>query len=364
MKLNILIVLLLVLAGCSTAPTDPTSQPSVETDSPTTATPQPTTQPPPPSTTAVRSTTTSQPTTATQTTAALANNPWQQETIAVAIAQPNSDGRDYRPLVRDALDYWELNSSTYTEFDVEFELVEYPKQADVIIEFHLTVSSCGYQTTEKLLGCAPVYSPERTFPIPTRVSIEAGYVNSTTIEIIKHELGHTLGLRHQSSPPFMEASGYATRLTMPNATERRIPYKEETVTVYIDYSDVRDGIQYSYENAIQHALDYYNDGAGGTEPESLELKVVDNPEDANIVIRIADDRRDRFEDIRVFGYDEDSDPELEYYNNATIVVNGYSSPDTGWIVGYYLGYALGATSADELAPPFRDGEIDDGNWWK
>ncbi|WP_338728839.1 hypothetical protein [Haladaptatus sp. DJG-WS-42] len=363
MDKTVLAVVLVLLAGCGASPVDTATQTTpTPTEMATTETPSVT-----PSTTVESTTspatTTAQPT-AQPTTEAPPINPWNKNPVTVAIEKPEQDSRNYTPLVEAALDYWETNSTQYTAAEVEFEIVENSSEVDVILRMSPTIQRCGSLTSEDLLGCAPRYSPENELPSPTVVYIATGFVNETTVKTIKHELGHTLGLGHETPPAFMTAYTNATSLSIPNATERRIPFNQATLTVFVNYSNVDDGIDYAYETKIEQALDYYNNGAEGTEPDQLELVVVDTREEADIVINVGDERTEPYTDISVFGYDTDDDPAFEYYSNATITVAGYDSGDTGWIVGYYLGYALGAESNEELPRPFRDGEIDDPNWWE
>ncbi|WP_332899134.1 hypothetical protein [Haladaptatus sp. CMSO5] len=358
----VFVVVVLLIAGCSAIPVDNATETMATTDAVTTETQtvaDSTTGTAPTSTPA-----TTQTTVQATTTEAPPVNPWDKNPVTVAIEKPEGDSRDYTPLVEEALDYWEENSQQYADAEIEFELVENASEADLILRMSPSIGQCGSISSEDLLGCAPRYSPDNDLPSPTVVYIAAGFVNETTVKTIKHEVGHTLGLGHETPPAFMTAYTNATSLSIPNATERRIPFEESTITVYVNYSNVDDGIDYAYETKVEQAFDYYNNGAEGTEPDHLELVVVDTREEADIVINLGDERAARYTDISVFGYDTDDDPALEYYSNATITVTGYNSGDTGWIVGYYLGYALGAESNEELARPFQDGEIDDPNWWQ
>ena len=95
MRRALALVALLVMAGCAGGPASPAADP----DATATQTPTP-----------------------TPTWDGDPDNHFRERTLTVALADEAGTGRDYAPLVREALDYWEQNAAQFAGFPVEYEI--------------------------------------------------------------------------------------------------------------------------------------------------------------------------------------------------------------------------------------------------
>lgn len=352
------VVLLVVLAGCAGAgttapPTDgETSGTSVESGLSNSTT----------------NTETATTTTTTTTTTAPPASPWGPETVTVAIQNYVNESRDFRPLVRQSLSYWEGANATYGTYQPDYELVEDPADAMLVIRFVGTVYDCDSADVDTTLGCAPLLTPGSAAADTEIVRVRGGYVDATTVDIIKHELGHTRGLRHGDDPlPLMATVDEdATRYAITNATDRANPWEQDTLDVYLDadagWSETK------LRTEAQQAIDYYNDGAGGWSKSNVTLRLTDDRSNADIVIR-ADANDDLgFDDggyaWRIDGTQLDSDPAHERYTNATLTLGSVRKDAGAWYVGTLLGYSLGAENQTELPVPFADPDDADERWFE
>lgn len=292
------------------------------------------------------------------------SSPWGDDPVVVGIDAP--DGREYAPLLRKATAYWEANARRYAGYDIDYEVRPNADSPDVAVRFVDDVPTCGH--TRDAVGCAPLITDRRQRSATEEVYVETGLSDDSTVLVLEHELGHTLGLKHSDAPQHvMEAKSILYTQPQPNATERAFPWKDTDFTVYVDAANASDPDV--ARDQVGHALDYYEGGADGTVPSNLTFRYVDSPENADIVVSFDDSSTcsdTAGSCFRTVGPDPDGDDAIEWYSQLRIVLVGLDSDAVGWHVGNWLAYGFGMEDADEVPPPFRNASYRDrrSEWWQ
>lgn len=294
-------------------------------------------------------------------------DPWPgKNDLTVAIESEVPSERDYRPLVTEALRYWEEVDGEYGEYEATFEVVPDPADADIVVSFTTEITQCGVETSELTLGCASLLGTSSAALSPERVDIETGYTDESTIRVLKHEFGHLYGLEHGQSPkPLMNAEFDATRLPQQDAVEKENPWERDTLRVYTDY-DSFDAPESDVREQVTQTLAYYEGGAEGNAPD-IEFVTAANESTADIVIRGYSEMDapcdlDSGSCIEIYGESTDADDALEYYSLQRIQLIELPTDRIGWHIGYQLAAAF---PAYDVPPPFDEPDSDDrSDWWK
>ena len=299
------------------------------------------------------------------------DNHWGEPVLAVSYEAPD-DGRDYGPLLERALRYWSEHGERYAGYDVVLRRAAPGERADVRVRFVETVGDCGAYGGEDAAGCAPVIDGDARVDRPVDVEVRAGLSDESTVRVLKHELGHTLGLTHDDDPAVMRSRIGITTLPRPNATERAVPWRGDDLVVYTDLegapADDRDAV----ERQVGAALHYYMDGAGGTVPSNVTFYRGDSPEDADVVVTYAgadaeDCRATSGSCGTVTGEDLDGDGALEYHDRLEVVLVDLEPAAVGWHVGRWLGAGFGHDEEGDYPDPLRrSADYDDrrSDWWE
>jgi len=290
-------------------------------------------------------------------------NPWGESTLTVAINDSSNSSREFEPLVRSSLEFWANNTTRYVGYPLEFELDRDADDPDVVVRFVDRIESCANVTGAA--GCAPFVTDSSHVSRPVSVDVVDSYSNASTRLILKHELGHVLGLNHSAEPQsVMAPTSQLETLPRTNATERRLPWDDPNFTVHVD-----DGGDPAVREQVRHALDYYADGADGAVPANVTYEFVDNRTEAEVVVNVSDElpcREGSGSCGRVQGIDPDGDDALERYDELRVTLSGVDDDAVGWHVGYWLGYSFGFETESEWPEPFRDATYEDRRteWWE
>jgi hypothetical protein len=293
-------------------------------------------------------------------------NPWGDDELTVAINNTANDSRNFRPLVADSLDFWANNSTRYAGFEIDYQLEPNASNPDIVVEFVDSIESCANVTDPA--GCAPYVNYGGEVSRPVTIEVVGSYSNESTRLILKHELGHTLGLNHTAKPQsVMAPSSQLKTLPRPNATERRLPWADANFTVYLADENVSNPEE--TRRQVRSALDYYADGANGTVPANASFEFVDNRTEAEVVVEFGEELPCRTGESgscgRVRGTDPDGDNALERYDHLRITLSDLDTEAVGWHVGYWLGYGFGFERDSEWPEPFRNASYEErrSEWW-
>ncbi len=382
MKQALFLVLLLLLAGCSSIPGMQTENRDVDTTATIETTESPT---PESSTTAPVGTPDSDqtPTVAPTPTAESAqsaatptpeldvepaDNPWGKDTVTVALVEGGHEEIDYRAALSEAIGYWNGHSE-YGGYTVEFVAIDDVDEADVRVKIRDTVESCGIEHSDDVLGCAPLLTDDTRADPPTTVKIEAGYNLQSTEDVMIHEFGHVLGIRHGEEPQeYMQPRNAAYSIAQPNASERGYPWQTTEFRFYVATEDSqRDRAE--ARDQVGHVIDYYRriKDEDPAVPSNISVAWADNRSDANVVVRFRDqlpNGKTQGSTVSQVGFDPDGDQAIEYYTNVTVALADLDTDALGWHTGYWFGQALGIDETD-LPDPFTDADARDrrSDWW-
>ncbi|MFB6251568.1 MAG: matrixin family metalloprotease [Halobellus sp.] len=356
------VVLLLTLAGCVGPVGDlPVDVPSTTTPSDgTPASTAPTTGSNPGSDTVTSEGTPSP----TPTAAPDRESPWGSEPIVVAVHDTAGSGRNWTPLVREATAYWEAEAERLAGFPVTYTVRPDADDPDIVLEFVDAVPRC--EGSDDAAGCAPLIENRRQIDRPETVSIRTGFSNESTVRVVEHELGHTLGLTHEDAPQVVMASRTVLYTEpQPDATERAFPWDDANFSVYVDVANASDPD--GARRQVKHALNYYETGAPGM-PANITFTTVERAEAADIVVQLLEASPCGPEAAscgRTVGRDPDGDGAVETYSTLRISLIDLDTNAVAWHTGYWLAYGLGAEDESERPSPFRDAPYEErrSEWW-
>jgi len=296
----------------------------------------------------------------------LPENPWGVETVTVGIEapEPGENVSDYRAFVADSVEYWNTNGHRYGEYQATFELDADAEDPDVVVRFTSTVRCRG---EPGWIGCAPLLDDTTVVDGRTTVLINSEYDEATIGRTVKHEFGHLLGIRHGEAPmPLMETNDSTAVRVESNAENRSNPWREDVIEVYVATDGLTEQRATVVGRQVGQALAYYDRGAEGVVPEHVTFRRTDSRSDAEVVVLFREESRCREgagSCAEIDGVDTDGDGAVEYYSGSTIVLSNVAGEAVGWHVGYWMGEAMGASSREELPPPFRTGTNRTGDWW-
>ncbi len=297
------------------------------------------------------------------------DDPWPASSpVVVNVSTPGNRSRDITPLVREAITWWDDRPASDRDYATDFVVRPNASNADVEVVLVEKTEQCGVEDRAEIAGCAPLFGPQTLAEGPATVRVEAGYVDASTLAVLKHEFGHVYGREHGDTPTdVMRPKTSLTRWPVTNATDREFPWNETDLSVYVDaQGDTRPGAVWA---DVEPAFDYFERGADGWLERNVTFSRTTNRSEADIVVRTTDESACGFEngglcDTRQFGRDLDSDPALEYYAFSNFTLTVTDDRKRAWFAGYAVAFALGSADAGEHPDPLQDVDNADERWWE
>lgn len=355
------VVLLVLLAGCgSGGPTQAPTTAESASDTPTVGSTPTETEPPTGTetvsetrTSARTPTTTPTPTptetrTPTPTPNPAAQNPWDAETVTVAVE--TTDGVEaparHERLLQETVQWANANSSTWSAFPIQFETVDEQYEADVVVTATPTIAECGGEAATTSFGyCTPTYDADDSAPVTERAEVASRVatpqLRNNYREVLVHLGGVDFG-EEERVDGIREFDDRAYRDPWP-ATQSVV------VGVENDVSPSR-----NVTGLVEDAVSYWESGPGAPYRNyTTDFVVRPNASDPNVTVEIV-------EDIVACGtepsaYTVGCAPILDRYDladdDSTIrIVAGYTDESTRSTLKHEFGHLHGRVHGQEPLP--------------
>lgn len=341
----VLLAVTLLLAGCADLASDP--DPGATPDGTITGTETPTPSPVPTET--ERRTPTPEPVDP--------DNPYGDPELVVGVNDSSTRTVNRTGVILSALSYWDANASSYVDYDVTFTLEESATDPDIEIRLVDSITDCGLESDPEnvTLGCAPV--PRETARTPVEVRVVNDFTASSTERILRHELGHALGLDHDDEPATVMAA-------------QQVAYPASMEYTYHVVEDTNRHHPGAVNRQLAGAEEFLETGGGGTIPSDVTVRDVDSEADADLTVVLTDDE-DACPDDGVVCTEGswdclDGAVCAGRDSGATLTLSRIKTEAIGWVVAYELFGAIAYEGGALDWPAELDSEETDPTktWWK
>lgn len=274
-------------------------------------------------------------------------NPYDKKNLTVAV-EADRDYERYRNITREALDYWEQNSSRYAGYPINYDIVDNQSNHDIVVNWTEEVDICDLTYSNKTIGCADLVVDDA--PSTVTVDVERGYLRSQSVELVKHELGHTLGLDHDDEPEKVMSENQTTTLRL------------QDIDIAVHYES-RDHDEDDIRRQLSEATGYMEQWMATNVEQNATYEIYETPdrnEPTADVLLVVDDNPDVCDgnatcsELRNTGVVE---------SQLLITTANVREDAHAWVVAYYLtGYH--AIPEDQTPEPLQDEDSITTDWWE
>jgi len=300
----------------------------------------------------------------------LGESPWDSAVLTVAVRNRADPGRNVTAPVAEALTYW-AGHDGYADYPAAFRLEPDATDPDVVVWYNETIDCADH---DDAIGCAPLLEVGTHVegPIDVQIRYDPAHNRRQVRNTAIHEFGHVLGVTHCEEPYWVMASSCPRPIPdAPNADERDLAWRDGTISVFVDETNVSADDLAGTREQVGHALAYLGDGDAEGFPANVTFVRADDRYEADVTVAFRSDlpcRESGSEDVVVCtehrGRDFDGDGALEYHTGGTILIDADADVDAR---GWYAGWALSKVVAPGRVPTvFEDASYRErrSEWWE
>lgn len=180
------------------------------------------------------------------------DHPFADRTAVVTIERVEADHERLERLLREAIDFWNQHSDEYLQYSTTLVYRPEAEDPDIVVEERSAIEECGLHDDGEFAGCATLLQPGDDDILPADVDLVPAPSDWLYRRVIKHELGHVLGLTHDDEPVEI----------MHESVEHRYPEHDDRMEIL----ELRD----EWVQAFNAAIEALTDGFDAADDDDFE----------------------------------------------------------------------------------------------